>query len=483
VSCKQCGAPDVGLICKYCGAQNAAITSPSDELVAVGELEQAIARLGRSRSQTGMAALNLFAQMKDAKQLKDLIETMWLPHDETAAHRLGLVLLSHVSTSTDGAAQLVSSAAKERLQALIAQVEMEHPSSPVPGQLRSAVADKTKIYVKRYALLIGGLLTALLVMIGLGILMTPSEEERERALRERQCRGELADECDERCQRIACTQLCDEGVGWACSALESNEASVGAPSGDEAPEAPEPLDGVQVTYGGADDEDSEFAWSVRDFSYTATYEGDQTWAFQRGTRDRDKFLRVEGRSGTGQRIRLQKRGARERVLQPLSGSVSEVREESRTDEGTSVVIIERLSLDGAELASGGTCEGRIDLAEDVTIRLSGAPGCTAFNDTYEDVDEAIVCRRVPDLCKPLDAPSAADDDIFDDLEGLARPSRASSRQRTEQPDAPPRRRSDNRGYICAYPDGSRACFCSRSHPEATSYACVISSTRCSPCRN
>ncbi len=138
-NCKSCGAPDVGLVCQFCGAQNAALTSEAEELVAVEELMRAFGRVGQAK--TGIVSgltVNL-GMDKKTSQMVDLIDSCWMPHYPAPAKRLGFFLVQFCSGfGTMGRAQRLSESASNKINAIILQLNSNFPGCPEADELAAA---------------------------------------------------------------------------------------------------------------------------------------------------------------------------------------------------------------------------------------------------------------------------------------------------------------------------------------------------------
>lgn len=150
MNCTGCNAPVNGLICEYCGAQNGKIASPTDELTAVEELKTAFVNIGKKKTNivTGAlsGALSTFGLDSKTTDIKNLIDTMWVPSSPDAALKLGLLLLSYVVKSawgTDQSQQAISRSAMVKLDALVGQLKIEHPDASSTKKL--ALAYQTRL--------------------------------------------------------------------------------------------------------------------------------------------------------------------------------------------------------------------------------------------------------------------------------------------------------------------------------------------------
>lgn len=151
LNCKSCNAPNPGLICEYCGAQNGKITSPTDELAAVEGLKHAFANIGNRKTNVLTSAiggaLSKFGLDPKTTEMKNLIDSMWVPSSPDAALRLGMFLLSYVITKQMGVSQSqreISQSAMLKLEALVAQLDLEHPNSSSTQKLQTALNTKQK---------------------------------------------------------------------------------------------------------------------------------------------------------------------------------------------------------------------------------------------------------------------------------------------------------------------------------------------------
>jgi hypothetical protein len=143
IQCKSCNAPVSGIVCEFCGTPNGTISSVADELQAVDEFLRALGSVG------------------DGKRY-DMIQSAIVPRFPESALRLGLGLIVHVRVS--------NSAATEKVDVIVSQMEATHPTHPDTRNLRAAfdVARETgrKRDIGGWVFVVGSML-ALLGLIGL----------------------------------------------------------------------------------------------------------------------------------------------------------------------------------------------------------------------------------------------------------------------------------------------------------------------------
>ena len=242
MQCSKCGAPaDTNyLTCQFCGASISEV-SAGDEIKAIQEIARTAQRIvtEASSSNTG-GAFNMGNMMQQVMEQTGAIEgqsvgeklaLLWtnayVPITFEGQAQAFSQVLTNITTSgrSDHAGKHAANEANiNRGESLLMQMEMHAASDPglrprvevarrqLEKQQEKVTSFKSSGLKKSYiAFGIAGVFVVLMLVFVVTMLMKDNRPGK--------CRGEWSN-CDDVCRMAMCSELCDEGVGWTCSAKE-----------------------------------------------------------------------------------------------------------------------------------------------------------------------------------------------------------------------------------------------------------------------
>ncbi len=241
-ACSGCGAAaDTNyLTCQFCGASLSEV-SAGDEIKAIQEIALTAQRIATEKTSTN--AGNPFNM---GNMMQQMMEQTGVVEGQSVGERLALLWTNaYVPVTFEGQAQAFSlvltnittsgrsdhagkHAANEaninRGESLLMQMEMHAASDPglrprvevarrqLEKKQEKVSSFKSSGHKKAYVAI--GVAVVMVVAMLIFVLMMVMKDNRPG-----KCRGEWSN-CDDICRLSMCSELCDEGLGWACTAKD-----------------------------------------------------------------------------------------------------------------------------------------------------------------------------------------------------------------------------------------------------------------------
>ena len=275
MNCKGCQATvdPSALICEYCGVMTGNISTDAEEMLAVNELLKALQRAG-SITMPAVDIVGIDPNIAWRKIHSDsqaffagggpagrFLSAMWTPTSAEAIVRLCLPLMSMGKVgkksgyiNADSADIELRTIARRRVMGMLDAADLTNPGDhrvlamreKISEEMQAAEADAAKNSRFRKKIW-GGIALAVPVIILVTLIyeLKVKQDNRDRlrelhaqydiqnaAMMEERRRGEVESlhaitvqecrgtgvECYQRCQELACRQLCEAGEHWACTA-------------------------------------------------------------------------------------------------------------------------------------------------------------------------------------------------------------------------------------------------------------------------